>query len=497
MRPPPLPDLAARFGGRRWHYRRSLASRVTLLSTIAVGVTVAFVALSAYMTARMQLQSTLDQSLLNRAHKAAATDGLKAAVERGIPPGIFGASDIRIVFIRSDRTFTTSGPLPEMTLGRPELDVATGAQDHAIRTIVAGNGERYRVATVAFSPGEALVLAQPLASTEETLRRLAIVMGLVGGLGVLVAALAGWAVARNGLRPVRRLTDDVERIAQTEDLTPLAVEGDDEIARLALAFNQMLTALAASRDRQRRLVADAGHELRTPLTSLRTNLDLLTQADDSGGLPASARQELLADVRGQIEELTTLIGDLVELSRDEPLTLVDEPVDLAEVAERALVRVRRRAPGLTFDTALAPSWVRGDAAALERAVANLLDNAVKWSPPGGTVTMTLADGALTVEDEGPGIAPEDLPHVFERFYRSEESRAMPGSGLGLSIVRQVAERHGGEALAGPAPSGGARLTMRIPTGPAEPAPPLSAEQATSPALAATGRPSIGTRRTPR
>ncbi len=313
------------------------------------------------------------------------------------------------------------------------------------------------------------MLAQSLESQERTLSRLGVVMLLFGLAGVIAAGVAGWAVARNGLRPVRRLTAAVEDIARTEDLTPLPVEGDDEIARLASAFNQMLTALAASRDRQRRLVADAGHELRTPLTSLRTNLDLLSQADGSGGLPAEARTELLADVRAQIEELTTLIGDLVELARDEPLTHHVEPVDLAEVVDRALTRVRRRAPGITFDVEASPWWVIGEASALERAVTNLLDNAAKWSPTDGVVTVRVADGALTVDDQGAGIAEADRPHVFDRFYRAEESRSMPGSGLGLSIVRQVVERHAGTVAVESAPSGGGRLVVRIPGTSAPPA----------------------------
>ena len=414
MSEPARPD-EARSEWRRWHYRRSLASRVTLLTTMAVGLAVAFVALSAFVTARMQLQSTLDSSLLNRANKAAQTDGLRAAVTQGIPPGMFGAADVRIMFINSERDFATAGFFPSMTLGRPELDVAAGTSDHAIRTIVADDGDRYRVATVQSDDGEALVLAQPLAPQDETLRR---------------------------------------------------------------------------------LVADAGHELRTPLTSLRTNLDLLTQAGDEG-LPRDAHEELLTDVRAQIEELTTLIGDLMELARDEQLTLVVETTDLEEILDRALARVRRRAPGITFDVDTHAWWVDGDPAALERAVTNLLDNAAKWSPPAGTIAVRLADGVLTVDDEGPGISPEDLPHVFERFYRAEESRSMPGSGLGLAIVRQVAERHGGSAEAGAAPGGGARLTMTIPGRRVESAPALPEEAATDQTLVATGRPSIVTRRTPR
>ncbi len=283
-------------------------------------------------------------------------------------------------------------------------------------------------------------------------------MGIYGTVG-----MAGWAVATNGLRPVRRLTGAVETIARTERLEPITVEGDDEVARLATAFNQMLQALDHSRARQRQLVADAGHELRTPLTSLRTNIELLGQADGGGAdLPPGAREELLDDVSAQIEELSQLVGDLVELARDEPLPTVVETIDLAESVDHAVERVRRRAPSLSFEVDVSPWVVRGEAGTLERAVTNLLDNAAKWSPPGGTVRVSLAQGVLTVDDEGPGIAEQDLPHVFDRFYRSEESRAMPGSGLGLSIVAQAAERHAGRVHAERSPYGGARLVLVLP-----------------------------------
>jgi len=451
---------------RRWHYRRSLASRVTLLTTIAVGIAVAFVAMGAYVTVRMQLQSTLDQSLVARAHAAASSDALSRITDNyKLPSWALGASDVRIAFLYDDGSGVTLDTGPRLPLGRQEYLVAVGRSDASIRTLEVA-GEAYRVVAVPTTTrGQALVIAQPLGPQQKVLDRLGAVMLLFGLAGVIAASMAGWAVARNGLRPVRRLTTSVEHIARTEDLTPLPVEGDDEIARLATAFNQMLTALSASRDRQRQLVADAGHELRTPLTSLRTNLDLLAQVDGPGGdhgLPAEARAELLADVRAQIEELTTLIGDLVELARDEPLTHVVECVDLSEVVDRAVARVRRRAPGVTFDVASNPWWVVGEPAALERAITNLIDNAAKWSPPDGSVTVRLSHGVLTVEDQGPGIAPVDLPHVFDRFYRSQESRSMPGSGLGLSIVRQVASRHSGAVAATNHDGGGARLTLRLP-----------------------------------
>jgi two-component system, OmpR family, sensor histidine kinase MprB len=228
----------------------------------------------------------------------------------------------------------------------------------------------------------------------------------------------------------------------------------------------MLVALDRSRTRQRQLVGDAGHELRTPLTSLRTNLDLLSQNETTASaaqLRPAERAALLADLRAQIAELAVLVDDLVALSRDESAPAGELlPVDLSEVVDRAVERVRRRGQGLHFDVEAEPWELIGDDAALERAITNLLDNAAKWSPPGGTVTVRLADGALTVADNGPGIADADLPHVFERFYRSPEARAMSGSGLGLAIVAQVVARHGGTVHAGRGPDGGAVMTVELP-----------------------------------
>jgi two-component system, OmpR family, sensor histidine kinase MprB len=446
-----------------WHYRRSLASRVILLTTIAVGLAVALVALAVFLTVRIQMQASLDDSLLDRAKRAAKANVLPdvlAADPEPLPSWAFGAADVRIAVVTSEGDVTTVDEGPVIHLGAPELDVASGKSPQSIRTIDA-DGIRYRVATVPTDQADlALVLAQPLGPQETVLKRLGAVMLLFGLAGVIGAAAAGWAVARNGLRPVRRLTTAVEEIARTERLAPLPVEGDDEIARLATAFNAMLVALSASRDRQRRLVADAGHELRTPLTSMRTNIDLLTQADQS--LSTDQRAELLDDIRAQMEELTTLIGDLVELARDEPLPPVVEAVELPEIVDHAVARVRRRAPSLAWSVEVDPWWVVGEAAGLERAVTNLLDNAAKWSPTGGTVRVALKGGELIVDDEGPGIPEADLPHVFDRFYRATESRSMPGSGLGLSIVRQVAERHAGTVAAGRSPYGGARFVLRLP-----------------------------------
>ena len=449
-------------------YSGSLASRVTLLTTVAVGFAVTAVAFAAYATVRMQSLHSLDSSLHSRASQAASVGTLDALSSSTIPPWALGAADVKIMFLNADNQTIRGGSRSSAAqIGAPEFRVARGREDWSART-VSIDGERFRVVAVPADQDEALILAQSLEPTRQMLDRLGLVMLFFGLAGMISAGLAGWGVARNGLRPVRRLTTAVEKIAQTEQLDPIPVEGNDEVARLAVAFNAMLAALSASQARQRQLVADAGHELRTPLTSLRTNLDLLAQADTSTALSSEARRELLDDVRAQISEMTTLIGDLVELARDEPVTSSVEPVELAAVIEQAVTRVRRRTSTVEFDVRTQPWWVNGDPNALERAVTNLLDNAAKWSPPGGRVSVELSNGTIMVSDEGEGILEHDLPHVFERFYRSAESRTMPGSGLGLSIVRSVADRHGGTVRAGSGPDGGAGFWFELPGTPAPP-----------------------------
>lgn len=445
----------------RWHYRRSLASRVALLTTLALGFSLTVMALGAYVVVRTQMKDALDESLLERAHVAASSPALGLLINK-VPSEAMGAADVRIYLVSAQGYARSMDRGSELPLGQPEVDVASGEVEHELRT-VRTDGTSYRIVAVPYEDDQALVIAQSMEPQERTLRKLGAATLLLGAVGLAIAGVAGWAVARNGLRPVRRLTDSVERVARTAQLAPLTVEGDDEVARLATAFNQLIAAVSSAQQRQRQLVADASHELRTPLTSLRTNLDLLAQADASPGLmPDSARRELLDDVQAQAEEMTTLITDLVELARDEPIQADLEDLDLADVLDRALARVRLRAPGIDFDVS-ARSWVvHGEAGPLERAITNLLDNAAKWSPAGGTVHVQLNGGTLVVTDEGPGFSADDLPHVFERFYRASESRGMAGSGLGLSIVQQIATRHGGAVSARNAPQGGAQLTLTLP-----------------------------------
>ena len=303
-----------------------------------------------------------------------------------------------------------------------------------------------------------------LSYMDSSLHSLAIGLIAASLAGVVLAAAAGFLVARSALRPVRRLTRAAEYVAATDDLSvQLPVDGADELSRLGKAFNRMTKSLAGSRERQQRLIADAGHELRTPLTSLRANVDLLLRSRRTGrALPPGREESMLVSVDQQLHELSGLVTDLLELSRNvEGGIRRTMRVALHESVGRAVERAKLRGPGLEFDVAIEPWFVQGDPTSLDRAVVNLLDNAVKFSPAGGRVTVRLSKGQYTVRDHGPGIDPADLPRVFERFYRSDSARQLPGSGLGLAIVAQVAEDSGGSIKLEPAPGGGtlARLTL--------------------------------------
>lgn len=319
----------------------------------------------------------------------------------------------------------------------------------------------------------AILIALPLNSTQKTLNDLALILLLVSGVGVLGAGAAGLFVARAGLRPVDELTEAVERVARTEDLNiriPVEEDAEDEVARLSRSFNSMTSSLASSRELQQQLIADAGHELRTPLTSLRTNIELLTRSEETGRpIPEADRKALLASVKAQMTELASLIGDLQELSRSEGQRGERvQVVSLEDTVESALRRARLRGPELTIDASLEPWYTRAEPAALERAVVNILDNAVKFSPEGGTIEVRLTEGVLTVRDHGPGIPADELPYVFDRFWRSPDARALPGSGLGLSIVARTVQQAGGEVTLGPAGDGGTIATVRLPGAPTPP-----------------------------
>ena len=444
--------------------RMSLGLRVAVLTGVAVAFTLGVVSTTVFFFVRAEFKSSLDQSMVRRAH--AAVDAKIPEIitlNESLPTYVEKIADVRIVLVQGGALVAPRLDSSALAFkSYREIEVSIGEAYQSKRTVRI-DGTPYRVVAVQASPGTALVVAQSMESIDHALERLTLILVLASTAGVALAAMAGWAVATNGLRPVRRLTEATERVARTSELTPIPVAGRDELARLTTSFNAMLQALDASQTRQRQLVADAGHELRTPLTSLRTNIELIGQAADSDRpLTDDQRHEIMDDVRAQLEELTTLVGDLVELARDEPMSRAPEPLDFADVVGQAVDRVRLRLHDIRLDVETEPWAVVGEPQLLERAVTNLLDNAVKWSPADGTIHVRLADGVLTVRDEGDGILPADLPHIFDRFYRSSEARTLPGSGLGLSIVKRAAERHGGTVDVSSPPDGGTTFTFTLP-----------------------------------
>ena len=446
----------------------SLRTRVTLLAASSVGVAVALMAFAAYFVVSTSLYAAVNERLEQQASqlvnsRMASEFAIQSRATlialRAFNPEL----DAQIVASNGVRTATGE----PFQLGVAEMEVVQGEEPSSLR-----ESDGRQIYATAVRDGSTLILAQDLGPTRDLLNNLAVVLTIVGGMGVALAAGAGTAVGRTGLAPVARLTRAVERVTRTDDLRPIPVTGDDEIARLTRSYNQMLESLGESRESQAQLVADAGHELKTPLTSLRTNIELIIAANRPGApvVPETDRRELEEDVVAQFEELSQLVGDLVDLAREDSGQAVFEPLDLEDVVNRALDRVRRRRLDVDFDVETTPWQVYGDEAALERAVLNVCDNAAKWSPSGEVVSLRMTQQdeqtlEVSVADKGPGIPASERELVFERFYRSTESRAMPGSGLGLAIVRQVVIKHGGYITAEDNPGGGTIMSVTLPGSP--------------------------------
>ena len=494
-------------GGVHFFKRLSLRGRFALLAAVAVSVAVVGAALASYFLVSQQLNDQVNGQLTRQArplgfgpgHGGAggaltASEGYQncQSNQNQIPAllqnrnlggsqsnsgegtpgtGFAGAFNNGVVNGPAGKVCWTLGNGLQTSVSSTQLAVANGT----INTTGGGvayetytsTGDHVRVYTTAAvgEPGYAYTSIASLSTMDSALNKLTIELGFAAVGGILLATVAGLVVARSAVKPVRRLTRAVEHVARTEDLSvKLPVEGKDEINRLGAAFNKMTKALATSRDRQRQLIADAGHELRTPLTSLRTNVDLLLRSERTGReLPPGRRETMLVSVDQQLHELSGLVTDLLELSRSqEGGARRTMRVALHESVGRAVERAKLRGPGLHFDVEIEPWFVQGDPTAVDRAVVNLLDNAVKFSPAAGTVTVRLKAGEYTVTDQGPGIDPADLPHVFERFWRSDSARSLPGSGLGLAIVSQVADESGGKVGLYPAPGGGTTAHLFLP-----------------------------------
>jgi two-component system sensor histidine kinase MprB len=442
----------------------SFRTRLALVAAGAVGIAVVVASVVVFVVVHNELFGEVDRALHDRAVEIAR--GPQPEIESGylhIPgPHVGVQSDFVQAVPLSGPAYVEPDAAYKLPVTEKDHEAARGEQP-----IYYSNrhfqGIEFRVLTIPATP-YAVQIARPLGEVNRTLHRITIFLILIAVGGIGVAAALGLIVSRAALTPVRRLTETTEAVTETRDLSQRIEStstGEDELGRLATSFNTMLAALEDSSRAQRQLVADASHELRTPLTSLKTNIEVLARGNE---LAPGAREQLLSDIVEQIDEMTALIGELIELAREARPDAVVEPardVRLDVVATEAIERARRNRPGVGFETDLDESIVYGAPSTIERAVANLLDNAAKWTPPGGQVEVAVREGELSVRDHGPGIADEDLPYVFDRFYRSRAARGLPGSGLGLAIVKQVAESHGGSVAVERPEGGGTLMRLRL------------------------------------
>jgi two-component system sensor histidine kinase MprB len=473
----------------------TLRTRIAAVASLSVALAVLAAAIGLYVAVRSDLRGEIDSALRARAlvvpsvpaaagpgggmsggSYAGATnpgggppaaDGSSPGGDRGgmsgfpgsVEPAPFGAASGYVQFITPQGEVYVPGGQ-----GASPTKIALTALDRAIAVRGSGSsltdrsvkGTKLRVLTLGTGTTGAVLVAQPLTEVEHELSRLLLILALIGGGGVVLAALLGTLVARTALAPIARFTQRTETLTGNLDLSRrLEVRGRDELARLAESFNGTLDTLERSVAAQRHLIADASHELRTPISSLRANIQILGEAER---LPPHEQESVRRDIVEELDELTALVGDVVELARGAAPEGAADDVRLDEVVEAAVQSARRRGD-LDFELSVERTMVSGQADRISRAVSNLMDNARKWSPAGGTVEVSVADGVLAVRDHGPGFADADLPFVFDRFYRADDARKLPGSGLGLAIVRQAAEACGGFAEAQNATGGGALLRV--------------------------------------
>jgi two-component system, OmpR family, sensor histidine kinase MprB len=435
----------------------TLRARLTLSAALAVAAAVILASIVVYFVVRSSLRGEIDGSLRGRA--AVIEERPFQEEFPHIPPPVLGEPGGYVQVVAADgTTLRQRGFTLELPVDKSTLEVASGVRDTFLEDATV-SGTHVRMIVVPLADGFALQIARPLDEVDGVLDRLRWILLAIAVGGSGLAALLGLGVAQSALVPTRRLTEAAEDISATQDLRRrVETDRSDELGRLAVAFNTMLAALEDSVEAQRRLVSDSSHELRTPLTSLRTNIEILGKAE---ALPAEERRRLLEDVDAELDELSRLVADIVDLARDGEPERFEEDLRLDQLVAHAVDHARRRSPDVTFETDLDETIVHGSRERLHRAVSNLLDNAVKWSPDGGTVEVRVAAAAVSVRDHGPGIAEEDLAKVFDRFYRAPSARALPGSGLGLAIVRQVAESHGGRVSAAQADGGGTIVRLQL------------------------------------
>jgi two-component system sensor histidine kinase MprB len=435
-------------------------TRLVMASTVAVVVAVLAASSASFLAARNTLLNAADSTLTTAAQKIIAGQLI------GTTPATEGQVIDTGGAVVSGGGLPVSDEIRQVAMGKAPAFFETVTVDgNELRELVEYLPPGTRVETGTLGDGGALQIAT-LSTVGPELTKLGLLLGAVALVGVLLAVVLGWLVARTALVPLDSLTGSIEDLAETTDVSRrLSPGGPDELGRLRRAFNRLLEALDSSRRAQSQLVLDASHELRTPLTSLRTNLEVIRRVEE---LTEEDRSVLVHDVLVQLQELTDLVADLAELARGEHHPGAREPLRL-DLLVRDVVNVQSthgRAEDVTFDLIATECWIEGHGGRIARAIGNLLDNARKWSPPGEAVDVRCADGSISVHDRGPGISPEDQPHIFDRFYRSPAARGLPGSGLGLAIVAQVVKAEGGTVTADNHPTGGARLSLHFPVVPA-------------------------------
>jgi two-component system sensor histidine kinase MprB len=448
----------------------SLRRRITAAAALAVAAVAVTLGVTGYLSTRSHLVGELQQELRTRASpylqphtgNPSSTQGAGSARSGSAPgappPPPLGGAPGYFQFVHPNgRVFTASGGTPELPVDARVLAIARKAHGSFFST-ASVHGIHVEILTIG-DPYDhyAIEVALPLTGVDSVLSSLLLTFGLLVGGGVLLAGVLGTLIARSALAPIDRFSEQTEQVTRALD-RPRRLEetGASELRRLGASFNQTLDALEQSIQAQRHLIADASHELRTPMAALRSNIQIFLEADR---LPEQERVGLQEAILAELDDLTQLVADVVELARGSTPSEHTEPIELNQVVKKAVERAQRRSPELQFSLHLEPTVILNAPERVTRAVTNVVDNARKWSPPGGEIDIFLRDGFLTVRDHGPGFAEKDLPHVFDRFYRAEAARRMPGSGLGLAIVKHAAEAHGGSVDAANALDGGAVLRI--------------------------------------
>jgi len=437
--------------------------RRTALAAAAVALAVVGAGTLMYAQMERELFGELDRSLNADAAVARGPEPARAGERfpfRAIGPAALALRpDVHAQVIDSSGRVLRADTRPVPALVTAEARAIAHEGNRTAFSTVKLEDTRVRVLAVPFGPNQALLITRSMDEIDRVLADTRTTLLIVALGGILLAAALGALVARTALAPVARLSATVEDVARTRDMSRrVAVTSRDELGRLGASFDAMLAALESSLRAQRQLVADASHELRTPLTSLRTNLELLARGQPTDELE---RQQMLRDLVSQMERLSTLVSDLIDLARDEETALPVEDVRLDSVVVDAIEDISQRYDSVRFTLQSMPSTVRGVRSRVARAVTNLLDNAAKWSPRDGVIEVTVGESEVVVRDHGPGIAAGDASRVFDRFWRAANARHLPGSGLGLAIVRDVAEAHGGSVVLERPADGGARFRLRL------------------------------------